>query len=236
MNENDVTVSFPSDAEFFAELDIKAGWPPRFRVRHVEKESGESSHHQLKHGPVGAAFVASTRQARIQAAIRSPKVRPQLIGRWSVLGAHRLNVSADAYGDDERVRVCIFNYTRNTLLDVFLTNGAVDEIVQGLAHQHPESAMEVAQAIAIARSHPELGKLVKELVPQGILRVPTHPQSVSRGHRCIEVFFTEPNDPHREARVLFSALVDLTLQQVVSLGSCHCVDSSYESRNEPKRE
>lgn len=233
MNENDAIVKFPSDVEFLAELDIEAGWPPRSRGRRAEKESGESSHHQLKHGSVGAAFDASMRQARIQAALRSPKVKPQLIGRWSVLGVHRLNALAEAYGD-ERVRVCIFNYTRNTLIDVFLTNGAVDEIVQGLAHQHPESAMEVAQAIAIARSHPELVTRVKELVPQGILRVPTHPQSVSCGHRCIEVFFTEPNDPHREARVLFSALVDLTLQQVVSTGSCHCDDESNESRNEPK--
>ncbi len=235
MNENDATVKFPSDAEFLAELDIEAGWPPRFRVRRVEKESGESSHDQLKHGSVGAAFDASTRQARIQAAIRSPKVKPQLIGRWSVLGVHRLNAPTEAYGDDERVRVCIFNYTRNTLVDVFLTNGAVDELVQGLAYQHPESAMEVAQAIAIARSHPELVTRVKELVPQGILRVPTRPESIGCGHRCIEVFFTEPNDPHREARVLFSALVDLTLQQVVSLGSCRCDDKSYGSRNQPNR-
>jgi hypothetical protein len=233
MNENDATVKFPSDAEFLAELDIEAGWPPRFRARHVEKESGESPHDQLKHGSVGATFEASMRQARIQAAVRSPKVRPQLIGRWSVLGVHRLNVLVEAYGD-ERVRVCIFNYTRNALVDVFLINGAVDEVVQGLAHQHPESAMEVAQAIAIALSHPELVTRVKELVPQGILRVPTHLQSVSRGHRCIEVFFTEPYDRHRESRVLFSALVDLTLQQVVSLGSCHCDDESNESRNEPK--
>ena len=226
MNENDATVKFPSDAEFLAELDIQAGWPPRFRVGRVEKESGESPHLQLKHGSVGTAFDTSTRQARIQAAIRSPKVRPQLIGRWAVLGVHRLNAPSEAYGDDERVRVCIFNYTRNTLIDVYLTNGAVDDLVQGLAHQHPESAMEVAQAIAIARSHPELVTQVKELVPKGILRVPTHPETVSCGHRCIEVFFTEPYDRHREPGVMFSALVDLTLQQVVSLGSCHCDDES----------
>jgi hypothetical protein len=217
MNENDVVVKFPSDAEFLAELDIASGWPPRFRDRRVENE--------LKHGPVGALFDASTRQARIQAAIRSPKVRPQLSGRWSVLGVHRLNALAEAYSD-ERVRVCIFNYTRNTLIDVLLINGAVDDIVEGLAHQHPESAMEVAQAIAIARSHPDLMTQVKELVPQGILRVPTHFQSLSCGHRCIEVFFTEPYDRYSESRMLFSALVDLTLQQVVSLGSYHCAGKS----------
>jgi len=91
--------------------------------------------------------------------------------------------------------------------------------------------MEVAQAIAIARSHPELVTLVKDLDPQGILRVPTLPQSLSFGHRCIEVFFTEPYDSHREAGVLFSALVDLTLQQVVNMGSCRCNDKQDWSRN-----
>jgi hypothetical protein len=234
--ENDEIVKFPSDAEFLAKLDTAAGWPPRFQDRRVEKESGESSHHQLKHGLVGGVFDVSTRQERIQASIRSPEIRSHLIGRWAILGVHRLNAPIDPYGDDERVRVCIFNYTRNTLIDVFLTNGVVDELVQGLAHQHPESAMEVAQAIAIARGHPELVTRVKELVPQGILRVPTQPGSLSYGHRCIEVFFTESYDRHREPSVLFSALVDLTLQQVVSLGSCHIEDQSYESHpNEPKR-
>jgi hypothetical protein len=213
----------PSPSEFLGALDVEAGWPPRLKTIRPDYAAKDASRH-LRHAPIGGAFDAATRRARVQTALRSPDVAPLLQGRWSVLGVHRLSVPRAR--EDERVRVCIFDYTSNRLADVYLRNGTIERVAIGGAHQHPESAMEVRQAIAVARSHPELRARVTELEAHGILRVPTAPASAACGHRCIEVFFVPPNDVHMERSVSFSALVDMTLQQVVGAGSCRCTDDS----------
>jgi len=69
MNEDAGVGKFPSDAEFRAALDVEAGWPPRFRATPVEQKHREASSNHLKVGPIGAAFGASIRQARVHAAV-----------------------------------------------------------------------------------------------------------------------------------------------------------------------
>jgi hypothetical protein len=80
----------------------------------------------------------------------------------------------------------------------------------------------MAQAIAIARAHPEVGRQVGELDAHAILSIPADLAGPNYGHRCLLVMFTEPDDPHRELPVLFSAVVDLCEQRVLAFGPCPC--------------
>lgn len=230
MSDSIRDIQVPSAGDFLAALDVEAGWPPRFRAgpaTALRTESSENNRLKLsREGPIGD----TDRRALIQTAIGLSNVQPLLAGRWAVLGVHRLRGSSNGLFREDRIRICIFNYTSNTLVDVFLTNGILDRVVNGLSHQHPETAMEVAQAVAMVRADPILGLKVKGLVGQGILRVPPNRDSPSYRHRCIHVIFTKGDDRYREQGVEFSAFVDLTLQQVTSLGSCGCEIGEGESK------
>ena len=89
-------------------------------------------------------------------------------------------------------------------------------------HEYPESPIEMAQAVALARVAPNIKILVKEMVADAILQVPDDPHSPSYGHRCILVMFTDIDDPHRELPVQYSAMVDLRLQKVLAAGPTPC--------------
>ena len=124
--------------------------------------------------------------------------------------------SRPVYLHDIRVRVCFFNYTTNQLIDVYLEDGIVTSVALKEPYEHPESPIEVAQAIGLIRSDPNLKTAVEGLEASGILRVPMNPHGPSYKHRCMHIMFTQQSDPHKEMPVLFSALVDLRLQKVIA--------------------
>jgi hypothetical protein len=111
------------------------------------------------------------------------------------------------------------------LIEVILKDKEIDCVELKDPHEHPESPLEMVQAIELARSHPDIKPEVQGLDASAILRVPLDPHGPSYKHRCMHVMFTEPSDPHKEMPVLFSALVDLKLQKVLAFGKSRCGES-----------
>jgi hypothetical protein len=109
----------------------------------------------------------------------------------------------------QRVRVYLFNYTSNHLVEVSVEDEHVVSVTLRASHEYPEAPIEMAQAIALARAAPELRDKAKTMAAHAILQVPDDPHGPSYAHRCILVMFTENDDPHRELPVQYSAMVDL---------------------------
>jgi hypothetical protein len=111
---------------------------------------------------------------------------------------------------------------RNQLIEACVDDEKVTSVSFKQPHEHPESPIEMAQAIALARAHPELGAKVKDLQAHAILQVCDDLRNASFGHRSMLVMFTEEADPHRELPVKWSALVDLNLQTLLTWGKAPC--------------
>jgi hypothetical protein len=205
------------------QIDIAAGWPPRIQggtdVRASEVFSSRSH------------FTVRDQRASLQAALDHPEVDHLLEGRWEVLGCHLVHERATRRQLRHRVRVCLFNYTDNQLIEVYVENGVACRVRLGEAHQHPESPIEMAQAIALARGVPEIEEATRSLSAHAILQIPPRNHGPSNGHRCMLVMFTEVDDPHLERPVLYSAMVDLRLQRVLYAGAAKCnVPETSQSR------
>lgn len=154
--------------------------------------------------------------SRIAKLVREhPSVQPLLTGRSNILGVDEVWTRSSAEAGDQTVRVHLFNYTTNQLIDVCVVNDQVTTVDQRGVHEYPESPFEVATAITLARRHPALQTSVAGLEGRAILRVPTDARSGLAGRRCMWVMFTERNDPSRELPVLRAALVDLGSSVVV---------------------
>ena len=130
---------------------------------------------------------------------------------------------------DIRVRTCFFNYTTNQLIEVYLEDKCIQSVSLREPNAHPESWVEVAQAIGLARSDPEIKSATEGLDAGGILYVPMDPHGPSFKHRCIHVMFTEPPDPRKEMPVLFSAMIDLTFQKVIASSLTPCGEHHNKS-------
>ena len=218
----DVAKSVAKYQAMFRQLETRDGWPPRLKGR-------------MKRQPVLAsaasvAFGVQEQQARLRVALRHAAVRERLQGRWETLGCHLLSHKTPHGEEVERVRVCLFNYTTNELIEVLLENGAVCSVAINETHEHPESPVEMAQAIAIARAHPELSKFVDWMDAHAILRVRLDPHAPGYRHRCMHVMFTAPGDPDQEKPVLVSALVDLRIGAVIAFGTTPCGEQVKRSK------
>lgn len=197
-------------------IDINAGWPPRrLGMTDVRMLAGASS---SRH------FTLDDRRASVQAALAHPDVPDLLQGRWEVLACNLVCEKSAPRHVTHRVRVSLFNYTTNTLIEICVEDRVAISVELKESHVYPEAPIEMAQAISLARGAPELKGLVEDLAAHAILQVPTDPHGPSFRHRCILVMFTDKNDPHRELPVRYSAMVDLRLQRVLRAGpsSCGC--------------
>jgi hypothetical protein len=116
----------------------------------------------------------------------------------------------------------LYNYTANELIEAFVEDGVVTSVRCGEPYEHPESPVEMAQAIGLASAHPQIRDKVKGLAAHAILRVPLDPSVPNYKHRCLLVMYTQQDDPYRELPVLLSALVDLCEQRVLVFGDCPC--------------
>ena len=112
-------------------------------------------------------------------------------------------------------------WNHNHLIDVQMRDGQVERVTKQPSHAHPEAPVEMAQAVTIARNDPKLKSLVQKLDARAILQTPD-PSSPYKDDRCLLVMFTDAPDEHLEREVLYSALVNLNLQKVISSGEAPC--------------
>jgi hypothetical protein len=196
------------------QIDVTLGWPPRIlgatNARMVDSVSSESY------------FTVHDQRRSLQVALAHPEVRDLLNGRWEVLGCDLVRERGTSTQERHRARVCLFNYTTNRLIETYVADGCVLSVALRAPHEYPEAPIEMAQAIALARAHPQLQDEVRDLAAHAILQVPHDPHGPSYGHRCIWVMFTDQADRHRESPVRYSAMVDLRLQTVLAAGPTPC--------------
>ena len=93
-------------------------------------------------------------------------------GRWEILGCHLIpHINKNRYKDFQiSIRVCLFNYSNNQLIDILLENKEIKSIIQGEPHQHPEAPFEMLNAIELAKSNQEILEATKYLEASAILR------------------------------------------------------------------
>jgi len=195
-----------------AHYDRDAGWPPRVK--------GCKDVAQVVPLRFETPFPPRLQRQYVDAALRHPDVKPLLHGRSELLGCHLVNHKHRA-GRGHCVRVCFANYTEKHLVEVHLRELKVESVAERPSHAHPEAPIEMAQAIALARKHPDLSTQVTALDAHAILQVPAA-DSPYADHRCLLVTFTDQNDPHVEREAMFAAVVDLNLQKVLKAGRCPC--------------
>jgi hypothetical protein len=167
----------------------------------------------------------------VKIAITHPAVTPFLQGRWSVLGADQVWTRPTASSVGQTVRVHIFDYTSNQMVDVCVENDQVTSVDQRGIHEYPESPHEMATAIELARLHPDLRDEVADLIGHAILRVPSESRDLSVERRCMWVMFTDRDDPIREMPTRYTALVDLGSMEVIACGATPCntvVDDDHD--------
>ncbi len=196
------------------EYDQAAGWPPKL--------SGGKQQQCLTSSRTEVSFDLQAQHDYRKVALKHAEVVSHLAGRWETLGVHLVSHRDTPCQIDTRARVCFFNYTSNKLIEAYVEDGVVTSVRMGESYQHPEAPVEMAQAIALARVHPDIKDVVESLSAHAILRVPMDPSAPSYRHRCLLVMFTDQDDEHRELPVLFSALVDLCEQRVLAFSSCSC--------------
>lgn len=198
-------------------FDIAAGWPPKLAGMH-ERQNITPARWQSTFGP-------HEQQQYVAIARQNPDVQRLLRGRSELLGCHVTNHKHQAAAK-HHVRVCFANYSDVHLVDVHMHDQRVVSVVKAPNHAHPEAPIEMAQAIAIARRDARIQAHVEGLLPNAILQVP-HPRSPHRDNRCLLVTFTEAADAHLEREALYSAIVDLNLQQVITAGKCTCAAEGH---------
>lgn len=160
-------------------------------------------------------------------------VTPFLQGRWSVLGADQVWQPA-GFSDRQTVHVRIFNYTANRLIDVRIENDKVASVDERGIHEYPESPQEMATAIDLARSHPDLRDEVRDLEGHAILSVSPDPRDPSVLLRGMWVMFTDHDDPTRELPTQYAAFVDLGAMEVVASGPTPAPAQVDDPRTEAK--
>ena len=211
--------------KFFDDLHVRGGWPPRLRRAKDPKP--------VYPARVRFSFSSEDRRQCVAVALRSAAVRSHLNGRWETLACHRVSRKSPDFEDGgrrEKAEVYLFNYTSNKMLVVSVQGAEVTKIDFREPWQHPETPLEMTQAINLARAHPDLKDAVNGLDAHAILRVFLDAASPIYRHRCMDVMFTESVDPHVERPVLFRAIVDLNLQWVVRHGPPMCGENAAERK------
>jgi hypothetical protein len=121
------------------------------------------------------------------------------------------------------------------MVEVYLEDEVVQTVNLKEPYDHPESSSEISHAVRLVRSHQEAKSAVDGLEGHGILYVPMDPHEPSFKHRCINVTFTNPAEAYEEMPVLFSALVDLRLQKVISFNQTPCGEAHQEHQESKSR-
>lgn len=114
-----------------------------------------------------------------------------------------------------RVRAHFFSYSANRIIEVCLDDLEVTAVAVKAPHEYPESPIEMAQAISVARNSPQLNGKVDGMDAHAILQVRADAFATGASTRCMLVIFTEKNDPTRELPVQYSAMVDLRAQSLM---------------------
>ena len=204
------------------QINSRVGWPPMiFNAERIQC---------VKPYPADYTFTRKDQRECLKKAINNLEVRRLLYGRWETLGCHLVSQGNQDSGQEIRVRVCLFNYTTNQLIEIYLENKIVVSVTILEPHEHPESTIEIVQAVGLIESNPEFRSKIEGLEGNAILRIPMDPHGPSYRHRCMHVMYTEKDDRTKELPVLFSALVDLTLQKVVAYSTTSC-DDKHNDQN-----
>jgi hypothetical protein len=204
----------PDTVHRIDQIHVKGGWPPRVLGATDVRQADSVSSRRY--------FTLHDQRLSLEAALAHPDVPDLLHGRWEVLGCDLVCERGMPRHVRHRVRVCLFNYTNNDLVEIYVEDGLAVSVTLRAPHEYPEAPIEMAQAIALARAVPELQATVKNMTAHAILQVPDDPHGPSYAHRCILVMFTDNDDPHRELPVQYSAMVDLRLQRVLASGPTPC--------------
>jgi hypothetical protein len=167
-------------------------------------------------------FTPSAHARAVKIVTAHAAVTPFLQGRWGILGADQVYTRPSASSFVLTVRVHLFNYTSNRMLDIRVDNDQVVSLDERGVHEYPESPHEMACAIELARLHPDLRDEVRNLVGHAILRVPSGFRDPSPPRRCMWVMFTECDDPTRQLPTRYTALVDLGSMEVIACGATPC--------------
>ena len=164
-----------------------------------------------------------SREARLRRrALHDPRIQALLGGRWEYLGCHQTDQRSYRHDGALHARLSFYNYTARYAIDVDLVNDDIVAVARRDDYMPPEGPSEMAQAIATARADARLRGKVESLDSHAILQSPADPAHPLRGRRILWVVFSEPDDPRREMPARFTALVDLTEQDVLWAGEAPC--------------
>ena len=150
-------------------------------------------------------------------------VREQLAGvRFEWIGVSVLDEKAD--GGDGALLAVLYSYRDDQAIEVRLDrDGETIHDVSVLAYQPPPNEAEIERAIELARADPRLAERMsddEQLVGTAILVGSSGQESPSLNHRRFDVRFGCPS----ERLPRFMAMVDLSREAVVSVGSCSARD------------
>jgi hypothetical protein len=112
-------------------------------------------------------------------------------------------------------RVTFFSHSFNWAVLADMNGTAVVGVTNSTTLQPRAGADEVAAALDLARADPRLAGIVPGLIGRGLLAIIDTPGQPGFGNRVIYVAFSGPD----EAWSRHAALVDLTLQQVISVST-----------------
>ena len=76
------------------------------------------------------------------------------------------------------------------MIEIYLEDKIIRSVTFKAPYEHPESPIEVAQAIELTRIHPSIKSIVECLDARAILYVPLNLHEPSYNHRCLHVMFT----------------------------------------------
>lgn len=205
---------FPPVVHHLYAINPEDGWPPKLaRAMAPRTLTPLRPLTVLDHG----------REHRLRRqALHDPRIQALLGGRWDYLGCHQTEQRNYRNDGALHARLSFYNYTARQAIDVELVNDDIVEIVRRDDYMPPEGPGEMTQAIAMARADARLRGKVEVLDAHAILQSPADPAHPLCGRRTLWVVFSEPDDPRREMPARFTALVDLTGQQVVWAGAAPC--------------
>jgi hypothetical protein len=165
------------------------------------------------------------------AALEHAAVREHLAGvRFEWIGVSVIDEKA-GNGIGSLLAV-LYSYRNDQAIEVRLDrNGEQIEDVAVLGYQPPPTNGEIERAVELARADPRLAKRMgddEQLVGSAILVGSSYPDSTPPAHRRFDVRFSCPS----ERLPRFMAMVDLSREAVVSVGSCSPGDLHEPARHE----
>ncbi|MES1244242.1 MAG: hypothetical protein ABUT39_21735 [Acidobacteriota bacterium] len=186
----------------------EAGWPPRPKgvTRFTPVPSREIP------GSLTDELEAQIRQA----SQNDPRVRSLLGSRFAYIMTDEVDGPKESPrrpGEPLVTRVTFYSHANNVAVKVLMRGTEVMEAAQAAGYQPPEGREELEEAIALARRDERLRGQVEGLQGDAMLTWLERGQPGS-GNRVLFVCFSKENDD----RPAYTALVDLTTQQVLAAG------------------